>query len=363
MRAKISLKAITAMPPHSIIWDTEIHGLNARRQFSDVVTYSIVYRTLDGVQRWQRIGRHGVWTPDLARKQARSVLMARDLGQDPSAQRMALRSGLTVAELCDEYERRSNGKKASTINGDRSRIKLHIRPKLGQLKVAAVTSDHVEDFMRSLSTGSQARTVGLLGSIFSWAVKRKLRETNPCASVEKPADNRRMRRLSEAEYQQFGKAINGSGRANDIFSMLILTGWRSSEVRLLKFSECDLERRMATLGDTKSGLSIRALCAAAVKIIEAQPIHGEYVFTNSGRLLTSLNRHWQKLRMAKDVTPHSLRHSFASLAADMGLPDHTIARLLGHSQKSITSRYIHMEKSVIEAADAVAVETLRLMQV
>src|ERR1700733_11449007 len=89
MRTKISLRAIGAMPPNSIIWDTEIRGFNARRQFSEVVTYSIVYRTLDGVQRWQRIGRHGVWTPDLARKQARSVLMARDLGKDPSADRVS----------------------------------------------------------------------------------------------------------------------------------------------------------------------------------------------------------------------------------------------------------------------------------
>src|ERR1700722_20924533 len=113
MREKISRRAIAGMPRNSIIWDTEIPGLNVRRQFSEVVTYSIVYRTLDGVQRWQRIGRHGVWTPDLARKQARSVLMARDLGKDPSAERMAIRSGPTVADLCDEYEQRDNGKKAA----------------------------------------------------------------------------------------------------------------------------------------------------------------------------------------------------------------------------------------------------------
>ena len=47
MRVKIGLKAIAAMPPNSILWDTEIGGLNVRRQFSDVVTYSIVYRTLE----------------------------------------------------------------------------------------------------------------------------------------------------------------------------------------------------------------------------------------------------------------------------------------------------------------------------
>ena len=66
--------------------------------------------------------------------------------------------------------------------------------------------------------------------------------------------------------------------------------------------------------------------------------------------------------MPKDVTPHVMRHSFASLAADMGLPDHTISRLLGHSQSSITSRYIHLEKSAIEASDLMATETLRLMR-
>src|ERR1700733_444128 len=154
MRTKISLRPIGAMPPNSIIWDTEIRGFNARRQFSEVVTYSIVYRTLDGVQRWQKIGRRGVWTPDLARKQARSVLMARDLGKDPSAERMALRSAPSVSELCDLYLTDMdaggiNVKKASTIKSDKSRIKWHIRPKLGKLKVASVTSEVVENFMHS----------------------------------------------------------------------------------------------------------------------------------------------------------------------------------------------------------------------
>jgi hypothetical protein len=35
MRTKIGLKAIAAMPPNSIIWDTEVRGFNARRQFSE----------------------------------------------------------------------------------------------------------------------------------------------------------------------------------------------------------------------------------------------------------------------------------------------------------------------------------------
>jgi hypothetical protein len=56
-RTKIGIKAIEAMPTHSIIWDTATAGFNARRQNSNVVTFSVVYRTLEGTQRWQRLGR------------------------------------------------------------------------------------------------------------------------------------------------------------------------------------------------------------------------------------------------------------------------------------------------------------------
>jgi integrase len=363
VRTKINLRAIAEMPPNSILWDTEIHGLNARRQFSEVITYSIVYRTLDGTQRWQRIGRHGVWTPDLARKQARSVLMARDLGKDPGAERMALRSAPTVSELCDEYQQRDNGKKPGTIRTDKSRIKQHIKPKLGKLKVAAVTSEQVEDFMRSLPTGSQARTLGLLGVIFSWAVKRKLRLDNPCRGIDKPTETKKTRRLSNEEYAQLGAALKG-GVVSDIFLLLAVTGWRSSEAKNLRWSELDMERCIATLGDTKTGVSVRPLSDIAINIIKRQKQNGAlYVFDHGhGKAIDALRHQWLKLRMSEDVTPHTLRHSFASLGADLGLADNTIAGLLGHKQQSITSRYLHLDKALVSAANIGAAETLKLMR-
>jgi integrase len=63
-----------------------------------------------------------------------------------------------------------------------------------------------------------------------------------------------------------------------------------------------------------------------------------------------------------DVTPHTLRHSFASLAADLGYSEPTIAALVGHKGHSITSRYIHAADAVLlAAADAVADRTNLLM--
>ena len=132
----------------------------------------------------------------------------------------------------------------------------------------------------------------------------------------------------------------------------------------LKWSELDLDRHVATLEDTKTGRSVRALSCAAIELIRAQPKNDVYVFeSENGKPISKLRFHWLKLGMAADVTPHTLRHSFASLAADLGLADHTIAGLLGHARQAITSRYMHIaDKALIEAADLVAGETIRLMR-
>jgi integrase len=62
------------------------------------------------------------------------------------------------------------------------------------------------------------------------------------------------------------------------------------------------------------------------------------------------------------VTPHTLRHSFASVADDLGYSEPTIAALVGHKGRSMTSRYIHSADAVLlTAADAVANRTLALM--
>ena len=211
--------------------------------------------------------------------------------------------------------------------------------------------------------GSARTILALLSSIFSFAVKRKLRSDNPCKGITKPKDNRKTRRLSIAEYAQLGTALGTPTVPNDIFLFLAVSGWRSSEARLLKHSEIDLERRIATLGDTKTGASVRPLSSAAIDIIKRQSRSSEYVFAlQQGRPASNLFPPWLKLKLAKDITQHTLRHSYASLAGDMGFADSTIARLLGHKQSSITSRYIHMEKSVIEASNLVAAETLKLMR-
>ena len=66
--------------------------------------------------------------------------------------------------------------------------------------------------------------------------------------------------------------------------------------------------------------------------------------------------------LPKDLTPHVLRHSFASLAADLGYSESTIAALVGHKGQSVTSRYVHSADAVLlAAAHRIAQRTSELM--
>ena len=132
-RVRIGIREIQAMEPNTVLWDLEVKGFVARRQFSEVVTYSVIFRTREGSQSWFKLGRHPILTPHLARQEAIRVLRAVALGGDPAGERHEARHGLTVAELCDQYmadmqNGRVNGKKPATLVSDKSRIKVHIRP-------------------------------------------------------------------------------------------------------------------------------------------------------------------------------------------------------------------------------------------
>lgn len=129
-----------------------------------------------------------------------------------------------------------------------------------------------------------------------------------------------------------------------------------------------LARRTARLAHTKTGASTRALSEQACGILRTMR-QGEYVFPAPGGDTPMRNsiRMWRRVLhrlggLLTDVTPHVLRHSFASLAADHGLVDATIAALLGHKGHTITRRYIHSaDVALLAAADVVAAGATALM--
>jgi integrase len=368
VKTKISARAIAARTGPFLMWDAgdgALKGFCARRQQSDVVTFSLVYRTRDGRQRWQKISRHGTVKPDEARKAAQDILKARDLGRDPAAELHDSRHGMMMDALIAEYvQATERTKKRSSLKSDASRIDNHVLPAFGKLRVNAVTAADVESFVAGCSPGSARRMLGLVGSIFSFAQKRKLRLDNPAHGLERPKERRKTRRLGNHEYRQLGTALGeAQSPTSAIFTALAISGWRSGEMRLLKHSEVDAERRIATLEDTKSGKSVRPISAALLDIIQRQERRGEFVFPRpNGQPYSNLSPFWAKLAIPADTSPHVLRHSLASLSADLGHSDHVTAGLLGHARTNVTSTYMHpVDQTMIDAADRCAAATLKLM--
>jgi integrase len=406
-KRRIGLREIAGLAPDTIIWDTEVTGFAARRQKSEAVSYIVFYRTAEGRQRVFTLGKHGSpWTPDGARKEAKRVLGAVANGADPAEDKQSKRHAENVSQLCDLYlsdakagrilSKRKQPKKAATLFTDESRIESHIKPLLGRRSVKSITRSDIETFMYSIAEGKTAkksptgkkrglsnvrggkgaatRTVGLLGAIFSYALRRGMRSDNPVRGVERFADNQRLRRLRDEEYGVIGQAHRRASQENhwppliSAAQFLMITGWRIGEVVGLKWEEVDLARRTAFLGDTKTGQSVRPLSRAACDILREQTTKAGLIFPAARGLgpMTGFAKVWGRLvwleGLPKDVTPHVLRHSFASLAHDLGYSEPTIACLLGHKGRSITSRYIHSADAVLlAAADAVANRTLSLM--
>jgi integrase len=149
---------------------------------------------------------------------------------------------------------------------------------------------------------------------------------------------------------------------------LALTGWRKGEAGALEWRDVDFARRTAVLPDTKTGRSIRPLSRAACDVLRGMPRLGDAVFpaTRAAGQIAGLRSLWAHLissgALAADIVPHVLRHSFASTAADLGYADLTIAAMLGHSGRTMTSRYTHTADTVLLAAtDAVGRRVAELM--
>ncbi len=437
---KIGLAQVRDLTPNSEIFDGgpgSVAGFGARRRAGSVVSYFCMYRTAEGRLRRFTIGQHGALTPDEARTKAREVLASVKVkGADPAAEKRTRREAATIAELCEAYladaeagrvlTRNGAAKKASTLLSDKGRID-HIKALIGSLKVAAVTSRDVEAMMHAIAEGKTAarkatgrkrglsnrrggagvarRTIGLLGGIFAFAVKHHMRADNPAHGVQRTADGRRERRLSDAEYKSLGDALRLATEA-DVWPsavaatrFLAVTGWRAGEALGLRWAEVDLPRRTATLTDTKTGRSIRPLSNAACDVLRSLPRSGELVFAAtrgqgemsgfrslfdrigamgglpvaerkmapvpSGVKAKAIKRSKVITKPVVDaelITPHVLRHSFASLAGDLGYSEATIGSLIGHKGQSVTSRYIHSADAVLlAAADKVADATLSRM--
>jgi integrase len=401
--AKLTKRVVDAANMPGFIWDEELKGFGlrvtpGRRDDSGEAqpskSYFVFYRAGRGRNAPQHritIGKHGSpWTPELARIEAKRLLGSAAGGEDPAKVRKAEARAMTLAALCELYLAEGTGhKKPATLKADRGRIKNHIVPTLGKLRIDQIAREHVERMVRDVTAGKTAaeapekRPVGklaqggrgtaaqalaVLGAVMSFACERGLRDDNPCARVKKPPTQHMERFLSEQEIARLGKALDAEAKATGnpypaaAIRLLLLTGCRRSEILGLRWEWIDLGRALIHLPDSKTGRKPVYLNPPALDVLANLPRqHGNpHVICGhlDGAAYVGLDKVWSRVRKAAalpDVRLHDLRHSFASIGAAGGNSLPILGALLGHRHTATTQRYAHLSADPVRAAgDAIA---------
>jgi integrase len=395
---RLTKRTIDALRPNPsgkdmFVWDTgdgALKGFGVRMKSSGAACYLIQYRNAEGRTRRLKIASTGTLTPDEARRLAGDRLREVAGGGDPSADRRAVRTAVTISQLCELYLQNAAGRiKASTLAADQSRIETHVKPLIGHLTVRGLTTADIERMKSDIIAGKTgrprkptgrggvasggrgvaARTLGMLVTILEYARKTlKLIKENPAKDVRRPPDGKQLRFLNIEEVAKLGKALRAAEARGEsktgiaAIRLLLLSGLRRTECLSLVRSAVDRRMHCLRLADTKSGAQLRPVGEASLRLIEKQisntaalwvfpAAHGDGHFIGLPKIL---KRICASAGLA-GVTVHVLRHSFAATAAEMGFSQLTIAGLLGHSVPGITARYAHVpDSALVAAADRVA---------
>lgn len=296
--------------------------------------------------------------------------------------------------------------RASTI------ITNYLKPAFGSMLVSSLRPFHVERYMNARAdNGANPATVNrewnVMKAVLNWGERMELIEKNPIrrGSVSgfklddakliyfEPEEWRRfvsafddakawkihvagVRRLGPVKKGAAGERRYGGGRRADstatddylkrlretvpIFAALLYTGCRLGEILTLRWSDVDLKRNIVIVVQQKTGkqkvlpiaAEFRALLLSLPRAIGAAPVFARA----DGRPFPPIEVQ-RAFRVARklsgirpELTPHSLRHTFASWLAIAGQPLRTIQELLGHADIRMTIRYSHLSPAHLSDA-------------
>ena len=210
---------------------------------------------------------------------------------------------------------------------------------------------------------TMARKISALRSLFAWISRDGGMTTNPARQVSTPKQERRMPRLLDqddaarlCETPEDGTMLGARDRA--ILELLYATGMRVSELAGLALSDVtpkELETLVMGKGSKERWVYFGEKARAALERYlslrrESRPARNtDALFVNArgGRLTDRsvrriVTRYVKEAAVRQKISPHGLRHSFATHLLDRGADLRAIQELLGHASLSTTQRYTHV---------------------
>ncbi len=265
-----------------------------------------------------------------------------------------------------DSERNASPHTVKAYGEDLRQFARHARVVLGRDASPRVV-DHllIRSFLASLhrqglKKASAARKLASLRSFFRYLCREGVLDKNPARALLSPRVERHLpAHLDEAQVAVLLDVPGDADavlRARAILELLYATGLRCGELVSLDLAEVDLDGRMLrVVGKGRKervvpfGNQARsALRAYLPARLRARPrSEALFVNRNGGRLTDRsvralVARRVRQAALSQRISPHGLRHSFATHLLERGADLRSIQELLGHASLSTTQRYTHV---------------------
>jgi len=217
-----------------------------------------------------------------------------------------------------------------------------------------------------LAPSSVARSLSSLRSFYDYLYIENVVQENPTETIASPRSRRKLPNvisLDEVDALLSAPNINTTAGIRDLamLELVYATGLRVSELVSLKTSSVDLEvgylrslgkgakERLIPIGDTAKK-AIENYIDNARPLIQKKRISSYLFLTRRGDSMTrqgfwkNLKKYSIKAKILSPVSPHTLRHAFATHLLERGADLRSVQKMLGHSDISTTQIYTHILK-------------------
>jgi len=275
------------------------------------------------------------------------------------------------------YLRIERGLSKNTIDNysfDIERLCLFLEENSIAISPIKITEETIQQFIYSVSKEvnprSQARIISGLKSFFSYLIFEDYRSDNPMELIETPKTGRKLPdTLSVDEIDVLISAIdlssNEGERNRAMLETLYGCGLRVSELVSLKISDLFFEEGFVKItgkGNKQRFVPVGSLTQKYIQIYrDSQRIHlnvkkghEDTLFLNrrGGQLsramvFTIIKDLANKTALNKNISPHTLRHSFATHLLENGADLRSIQLMLGHESITTTEIYVHLDRKFL----------------
>jgi integrase/recombinase XerD len=202
-------------------------------------------------------------------------------------------------------------------------------------------------------------------SFWKWLYDQRIIQTNPLAEVKAPKLPRRLpKTLTEEELNKVIEVVKNNGRNRALVETLLDSGMRLSELCNLKVD--DFNQRDGSIRVFGKGSRERIVYVSSATLLSIQTylvfdrpeprLDDRLFLTHDGYPLTPrrvqkiLSDIGKKAGISKRLSPHKLRHSFATLSLKNGANLEYVRRVLGHTDVKTTEIYLGVADADVQAA-------------